>query len=159
MTSKPYEGIEDGSLDLIAGKRREGGRRGVPLFRGQLEWLARPGTVVDVTQPLPLILVNEPSVTRSIVLDTLAAAGWLWRIVCTSCSHSGSIAAARGGLGITVRAQNLAGGGLVPPVNGDVLPPLPAIEFITLLARRLSKPAETLLQLIRKSDLRAGRTD
>lgn len=145
MTSKPYEGIEDGSLDLIAGKRREGGRRCVPLFRGQLEWLARPGTVVDVTQPLPLILVNEPSVTRSIVLDTLAAAGWLWRIVCTSCSHSGSIAAARGGLGITVRAQNLAGGGLVPPVNGDVLPPLPAIEFITLLARRFSKPAETLL--------------
>ncbi|MBA9844705.1 hypothetical protein DEE93_03190 [Ralstonia pickettii] len=87
MTSKPYEGIEDGSLDLIAGKRREGGRRGVRLFRGQLEWLARPGTVVDVTQPLP------------------------------------------------------------------------AIEFITLSARCLSKPAETLLQLIRKSDLRAGRTD
>ncbi len=159
MTSKLYEGIEDGSLDLIVGKRREGGRRGVPLFRGQLEWLARPGTVVDVSQPLPLILVNEPSVTRSIVLDTLAATGWLWRIVCTSSSHSGCIAAARGGLGITVRAQNLAGGGLVPPVNGDVLPPLPAIEFITLSARRLSKPAETLLQLIRKSDLRAGRAD
>jgi len=28
-----------------------------------------------------------------------------------------------------------------------------------LSARCLSKPAETLLQLIRKSDLRAGRTD
>lgn len=110
-------------------------------------------------QPLPLILVNEPSVTRSVVLDTLAAAGWLWRVVCTSSSHSGCIAAARGGLGITVRAQILSGGGLVPPVNVDALPPLPAIEFITLSARRLTKPAETLLQLIRKSDLRAGRTD
>lgn len=159
MTSKLYEGIEAGTLDLIVGKRREGERRGVPLFLGQLEWLARPGTVVDVGQPVPLILVNEPSVTRSVVLDTLAKAGWRWRVTCTSSSHSGCIAAARGGLGITVRAQNLTGGGLVPPVNVEALPPLPGVEFITLAARRLSKPAETLQQLIRKSDLRAGRVD
>ncbi len=159
MTSKLYEWIEAGTLDLIVGKRREGERRGVPLFRGQLEWLARPGTVVDVGQPLPLILVNEPSVTRSVVLDALATSGWRWRIVCTSSSHSGCIAAARGGLGVTVRAQNLTGGGLVPPVNFEALPALPEVEFITLAARRLTRPAETLLQLIRKSDLRAARVD
>ncbi|WP_211949745.1 LysR family transcriptional regulator [Cupriavidus yeoncheonensis] len=159
MTSKLYEGIEAGTLDLIVGKRREGERRGVPLFRGQLEWQARAGTVVDVAQPLPLILVNEPSVTRSVVLDALATAGWRWHMVCTSSSHSGCIAAARGGLGITVRAKNLTGGGLVPPVNLDALPTLPEIEFITLAARRLTKPAETLLQLIRKSELRAARAD
>ena len=51
--------------------------------------------------------------------------------------------------------QNLTGGGLVPPVNVDALPALPDVEFITLAARRLSRPAESLLQLIRKSDLRA----
>jgi len=159
MTSKLYEWMEADMLDLLVGKRREGERRGVPLFRGQLEWLARPGTVVDVGQPLPLILVNEPSVTRSVVLDTLATSGWRWRVVCTSSSHSGCIAAARGGLGITVRAQNLTGGGLLPPVNVDALPALPEVEFITLAARRLTRPAETLLQLIRKSDLRAARVD
>lgn len=159
MTSKLYEWIDAGTLDLIVGKRREGERRGVPLFRGQLEWLARPGTVVDVDQPLPLILVNEPSVTRSVVLDTLASAGWRWHMVCTSSSHSGCIAAARGGLGITVRAQNLTGGGLVAPINFHALPALPEVEFITLASRRLSRPAETLLQLIRKSDLRSPRVD
>ena len=33
MTSKLYEGIEDGSLDLIVGKRREGGRRALSTNR------------------------------------------------------------------------------------------------------------------------------
>lgn len=159
MTGKLYELVDAGLLDLMIGKRREGDRRGVPLFRGQLEWLARPGTVIDVRQPLPLILVNEPSVTRSIVLDTLAKAGWRWRVVCASSSHSGCIAAARGGLGITVRAQDLAGRGLVPPVNSEELPALPEVEFISLAAGRLSEPAETLLTLLRKSDLRAQRMD
>ncbi|MNL09235.1 LysR substrate binding domain protein [compost metagenome] len=159
MTGKLYELVDAGMLDLMIGKRREGDRRGVSLFRGPLEWLARPGTVIDVRQPLPLILVNEPSVTRSIVLATLAKAGWPWRVVCASSSHSGCIAAARGGLGITVRAQALAGRGLVPPVNSQELPALPEVEFISLAAGRLSEPAETLLTLLRKSDLRASRTD
>lgn len=159
MTGKLYELIDAGSLDLMVGKRREGDRRGVPLFQGPLEWLARPGTVVDMQQPLPLILVNEPSVTRAVVLDTLAKAGCRWRIVCSSSSHSGCIAAARGGLGLTVRAQNLSGRGLAPPVNAASLPALPAVEFITLSARRLTRPAETLLRLLQKSDLRAARPD
>ncbi|WP_423198860.1 MULTISPECIES: LysR family transcriptional regulator [unclassified Cupriavidus] len=159
MTGRLYELVDDGALDLMVGKRREGDRRGVPLFRGQLEWQARPGTVIDIRQPLPLILVTEPSVTRSVVLDTLAKGGWRWRVVCTSSSHSGCIAAARGGLGITVRAQNLSGRGLVTPVNNDELPALPEVEFISLSARGLSKPAETLLQLLHKSDLRPSRAD
>ena len=58
-----------------------------------------------------------------------------------------------------MRAENLTGGGLVPPVNFDALPALPDVEFITLAARRLTEPADTLLQLIRKSDLRAARVD
>lgn len=161
MTSKLYELMDAGTLDLMIGKRRDGERRGVPLFHGALEWLAVPGTVADLSRPLPLILVNEPSVTRAVVLDTLAKAGVQWRIVCSSSSssHSGCVAAARGGLGLTVRARDLAGRGLVPPVNADSLPALPQVEFISLAARRLSRPAETLLRLLQKSDLRGSRLD
>jgi hypothetical protein len=36
---------------------------------------------------------------------------------------------------------------------------LPEDEFISLSARRLSRPAETLLRLLQKSDLRASRMD
>ena len=56
-------------------------------------------------------------------------------------------------------AHALAGRGLVPPVNSQELPALPEVEFISLAAGRLSEPAETLLTLLRKSDLRASRMD
>jgi len=75
MTSRLYELLDGGALDLLVGKRRLGERRGTPLLRSRLEWIARPGTVVDLEQPLPLVLVAEPSVTRSVVLNALAEKG------------------------------------------------------------------------------------
>ncbi len=154
LTGQLYDLLNEGAIDLLIGKRRVGETRGIALFSGQLEWLARPGTEVDPDQPLPLILVAEPSVTRGVVLDALAAVGARWQMVCTSSSHAGCIAAARGGLGLTVRSNFLAGRGLAPPINRSVLPELPEIEFIALGAKHLSRPAETLLQLLQNSDLR-----
>ncbi|MGA7814436.1 LysR family transcriptional regulator, partial [Caballeronia sp.] len=84
MTGRLYELLDAGAVDLLIGKRRIGDARGIPLFSGQLEWLARAGTEVDLDQPLPLILVAEPSVTRAVVLDALAAVGARWQMVCTS---------------------------------------------------------------------------
>jgi DNA-binding transcriptional LysR family regulator len=156
MTGRLYDLLDAGSIDLLIGKRRLGDRRGVPLFTGRLEWLARTGTVVDPNEPLPLILVAEPSVTRAVVLDTLAQAGIQWQVVCTSSSHSGCIAAARAGLGVTVRPQYLTARGLAPPVNRASLPVLPDVEFIALASKRLSRPAATLLQLLHGSDLRGA---
>ena len=154
MTGRLYEHLDAGSIDLLIGKRRIGDPRGIPLFSGQLEWLGLTGTEVDLDQPLPLILVAEPSVTRAVVLDSLAAVGARWQEVCTSSSYAGCIAAARGGLGLTVRSHFLAGRGLSPPVNRAALPELPKVEFIALGAKHLSRPAETLLEILQNSDLR-----
>ncbi|CAG9239182.1 Transcriptional regulator [Paraburkholderia tropica] len=156
MTGRLYELLDAGAIDLMVGKRRLGDKRGVALFTGRLEWLARTGTMVDLTQPLPLNLVAEPSVTRAVVLDALAQTDFRWQIVCTSSSHSGCVAAARGGLGITVRPQYLAARGLAPPINVASLPVLPDVEFIALAAKRLSRPAQTLMQLLHDSDLRGS---
>jgi DNA-binding transcriptional LysR family regulator len=156
MTGRLYELLDASAIDLLIGKRRLGDRRGVPLLTGRLEWLARTGTTIDLNVPLPLILVAEPSVTRAVVLDTLAQAGIQWQIVCTSTSHAGCVAAARAGLGVTVRAEFMTAGGLAPPVNVESLPALPDVEFIALASRRLSLPAATLLQLLHRSDLRGA---
>ncbi|KMZ12534.1 Transcriptional regulator [Candidatus Burkholderia humilis] len=152
MTGRLYQLVDAGELDLAVGKRRLGDARGTRLFNGRLEWLAKEDTVVDTS--LPLILVAEPSVTRGVVLDALAMVGSSWQMVCTSSSHVGCIAAARGGLGLTVRSHFLAGRGLAPPVNRAELPELPEVEFIAFGAKHLSRPAETLLQLLQNSDLR-----
>lgn len=156
MTGQLYELLDAGAIELMVGKRRLGDKRGTALFTGRLEWLVRAGTAVDLTQPLPLILVAEPSVTRAVVLDALAQTDFRWQVVCTSSSHSGCVAAARGGLGITVRPQYLAARGLAPPLNVASLPVLPDVEFIALAAKRLSRPAQTLLQLLHDSDLRGS---
>lgn len=155
-TGKLYELLDGGAIDLLIGKRRDRSRRGVPLFTSALKWLTKSGTLIDLRQPLPLILVAEPSVTRALVLDSLAKAGFRWQIVCTSSSHSGCIAAARGGLGMTAQAQYFSARGLAPPVNHAELPALPDVEFITLSARRLSAPAESLQQILQRSDLRGS---
>ncbi|WP_126283136.1 LysR family transcriptional regulator [Burkholderia stagnalis] len=155
MTSRLYELLDAGALDLLVGKRRLGERRGTPLLRARLEWVARPGTVVDLERPLPLVLVAEPSVTRAVVLNALAEKGIGWEIACTSSSQPGCIAAARAGLGLTATSQYMLTRGLAPPVNSASLPVLPDVEFIALAAKRLSQPAGTLLELLERSDLRA----
>jgi hypothetical protein len=63
---------------------------------------------------------------------------------------------AKARLGITVRPQYLSARGLAPPVNNASLPTLPDVEFIALAAKRLSRPAGTLLQLLHDSDLRGS---
>ena len=156
MTGRLYELLDAGSIDLLIGKRRLGDKRGSPLFTARLEWMARTGTIVDPALALPLILVAEPSVTRAVVLDTLAQTDFRWQVVCTSSSHSGCIAAARGGLGITVRPQYVSARGLATLSNAASLPALPDVEFIALAAKRLSRPASTLLQLLHDSDLRGS---
>lgn len=153
LTSELYQRLDDGDLDLIVGKRRPDEQRGETMFRVPLVWLARPETVVDLSQPLPLILLPEPSVTRAAILATLGAAGYHWRIVCTSGSHAGCMAAARGGLGLTVLPQTLATRELTLPNNHASLPVFAAVEYVALTAQRVSQPAATLYQILLESQL------
>jgi len=155
LTSELYQRLDNDELDLIVGKRRPGEQRGQSMLRVPLVWLARPETLVDLNQPLPLILLPEPSVTRAAILATLGASGHHWRIVCTSGSHAGCMAAARGGLGLTVLPQTLASRELSLPLNHASLPLFPDVEYVALTAKRLSRPADTLFQILLASGLHA----
>ncbi|VFR40910.1 Transcriptional regulator, LysR family [plant metagenome] len=151
-TAELYRFMDNGELDLMIGKRRRGDRRGQRLYREPLVWCAREGMTVPADAPLPLILLRAPSVTRDMVLATLARAGRSWQIVCTSSSYAGCYAAARAGLGITVQPGAIAGAGLAPLTQGG-LPGLPAVEFIALSAPGLSQPGRALMDLIIQSPL------
>ena len=107
LTSELYASLDQGKLDLLVGKRRAGESRGHSMFSTPMQWLTRPDTLVDLTEPLPLILLPEPSITRAATLQALGKSGHHWRIVCTSGSHAGCMAAARGGLGFHDRVIRL----------------------------------------------------
>jgi DNA-binding transcriptional LysR family regulator len=66
------------------------------------------------------------------------------------------MAAARGGLGLAALPQHLSSRDLQPPVNVAALPALPDVEYVALTARRLSKPADTLYQILMSSRLSRG---
>lgn len=144
--------LEAGGLDIMTGKRRPGEARGQPLYREPLVWLAREGGPPPA-EPLPLVLLAEPSVTRALVLDSLARSGTRWRVTCSSSSYAGCAAAARAGLGIAALPRHLRPEGLAP-VRG--LPALPEVEYIALVAPGAGAPARTLLRILLESELARG---
>jgi hypothetical protein len=68
-------------------------------------WLAAADYVHDSSQPVPLIVPDEPSRYRATALAALDARQIPWRIrhVSTSLAFGGLRAALRAGLGVTVR--------------------------------------------------------
>jgi DNA-binding transcriptional LysR family regulator len=140
LSGRLVDAYDAGQLDLVLAKRRLGDDRGRLIRREKLVWAGTASSVPAPDRPLPLILFPEPSISRAAVLDALARAGRAWRIVCTSGSLTGLIAATEAGLGITVQARSLISRGLIelPPELG--LPDLGEIEFTVLGADR---PANT----------------
>ncbi|MGB8841029.1 MAG: LysR family transcriptional regulator [Aliidongia sp.] len=149
LSGRLVELYDAGQLDLALGKRRLGDERGRLIRREALAWVGNPLALPDAHAPLPLLLFPEPSISRKAVLDALARAGRAWRIVCTSGSLTGLIAAAEAGLGVTAQARSLISRGLseLPPELG--LPDLGELEFTVLGADRPeTTPAGALAALI-----------
>jgi len=124
------ERLEAGRLDLVLAKRRPGDARGRLVRRERLVWVGLAGALPDLQQPLPLILYPAPSITRGVALEALERAGRAWRIVCTSRSHQGLLAAALAGLGCTLLAESAVPDGLAVLPAAAQLPPLGSIEFV-----------------------------
>jgi len=153
VTSELYKLLDDHRLDVMIGKRRQGDRRGQTLHKEALLWQAREGLRLAPEAPLPLILLREPSVTRTLALEALARAGRGWQIVCTSTSYAGCQAAARAGLGITVQPSHLSTAGLAPPAGALALPALPQVEFIVISAPSPNRPTQALTDILMRSTL------
>jgi DNA-binding transcriptional LysR family regulator len=127
--------LDAGNLD-IALTLGEPKRTGTRLGELTLCWIASPSLSVRPTEPLPLVLFDEPCVFRSCALDALDSVGRSWRIAMTSPSVSGLWAAVGGGLGITVRAKTGAPSHLDFALED--LPPLGTIS-VTLHCRTSAK--------------------
>jgi DNA-binding transcriptional LysR family regulator len=128
-----YQYLDAGELDLVLAKRRAGDDRGRLVWRDRLVWVGAPG--VQVEAPVPLILYNAPSITRTVALQAMERAGLTWRIACTSGSLSGLRAACLAGLGVTVHARGLMPDGLAEVQATSRLPELGDAEFVVLGAQ------------------------
>jgi DNA-binding transcriptional LysR family regulator len=143
-----YQRFDAGDVDVIFAKRKSGDQRGELAWKSPLAWIARPSFQVYPKDLVPLVVYQPPSITRSLAIEHLDAAGMRWRIACSSGSLSGLQAALFAGLGVAAHAARLVPRGLVPLPASVGLPPLPEVEFVALSAGKSNRIAERMLMTL-----------
>lgn len=140
------ESFSKGAFDLVLVKREPSGPTGgVAVWRDVLVWVGGQKLVLDPDKPIPLVLASAPDVFRKRALAGLQAAKRDWRIVFTSLSSEGLLAAVEAGLGIGVMSKDMVPDGLKVLGDDVGLPALPDTEIALYRAPgRLSRAAELL---------------
>ncbi|KKC26342.1 LysR family transcriptional regulator [Sphingomonas sp. SRS2] len=152
------QSLELGMLDLAFIKRRSGETQGELVWREPLIWIAESGFILDTAQPVPLIVLTPPAITRTAALMALESVGSNWQVVCTSETQSGIHAALAAGLGVAPHARSLVPPGLAEIASND-LPPLGDVEFVVLAGRQGHRnPARALVDAIKQNGWLLRRT-
>jgi DNA-binding transcriptional LysR family regulator len=133
--------VESGHLDLAFVKYGRGGGHGRLVRRDRLVWAAVEGARLEPGRPVPLIVYQAPSLTRSAAVRALEEAGVPYRVTCTVRGVNGVLAAARAGLGVAIFARTLLPEDLVELPAGSGLPELGDIDLVLLTNPRAATAA------------------
>lgn len=128
LTLNLFERFKRNEFDLILVKmsRPEEFPDGVDIWSDSLEWVGNSEylTNVDHRTPLPLVLSPQPCVYRARAIQALEEVGIHWRLVYSSPSYAGTVAAVKAGMGITVFPKTIIPEQL-EVMRTNFLPPLP----------------------------------
>ncbi|MEU0967078.1 LysR substrate-binding domain-containing protein [Streptomyces sp. NPDC005917] len=150
-----HEQLAAGKLDLVLAKRRAEDPLGELVWHDDLVWIGAERLRLDPDRPVPLIVYPPPGITRALALEALERQGRDWRIVCTSGSLNGLIAAARAGLGVMAHSKRLVPPGLFRVPDRAALPELGKIDFVLVHGQRRS-PAQTAADALAAAILTGG---
>jgi DNA-binding transcriptional LysR family regulator len=100
---------------------------------------------VDPSRPIPLVVYQAPSVTRSLGIQALDRVGLSHRITCTIRGVNGLLAATRAGLGVAIFAQSLTPDDLVELPAEAQLPELGELDLVLLTGPRAPTEAANAL--------------
>lgn len=133
--------FQRGEFDLVLAKMSSNtpAMKGQEIWSESLEWVGLDRTIIDLQDPIPLVLAPEPCVYRTHALQSLNEAGIRWRLVFTSPSYTGMCAAVKAGMGITVFPRMMMSDGL-HTVHHEGLPKLRPTQ-ISLFKRDHANPA------------------
>lgn len=102
LTMNLFERFKKKEFDLVLVKmnRPEDFPNGQEILSEPLEWVGNNEFISN--EPLPVVLSPKPCVYRRSALEALEKKGIKWRLVFSSPSYTGTIAAVKAGMGITV---------------------------------------------------------
>ena len=141
--------LKAGQLDLVYIKQEPDQPDGRVVRRERLVWVAHKSLQLEPDQPVPLIVYQAPSLSRTAAIKALEDAGRTWRITCNVREINGVLAALRAGIGVAVFPQSLIPGDLVRVTGTLELPILGDVDFALLDNPRAARePVDALVSAI-----------
>lgn len=142
--------FQKGRLDIALLKRDpERVKGGTKVWREPLVWAAAEH--YQIKSPIPLVLSPQPCIYRARAIAALDRVSKPWQIAYSSPSLAGTIAAVRGGLGVTVLPANMIPQGIMPLSGQTKLPKLVDSEVALMRRDNLSEAGKVLAAHITRS--------
>ncbi len=109
LTLNLYDRFKQKEFDMVLLKMSKPGdiANSVEVYSEKLEWVRHRSLTVKKTDVIPLILSPQPCVYRARAIKALEKAKKKWRVVFSSPSYAGTLAAVKAGLGVTVLPRTM----------------------------------------------------
>lgn len=124
------EMLHTNEVDLALTTHRMNGYNAISLRTSPTLWYCAADYVLPQGEAVPLVLLDDPSPFRDIIIDTLNAARIPWRLAYVASTLSAVRAAVKAGLGVTARPVEMMSPELRVLGKSDGLPQLPDTEYL-----------------------------
>lgn len=121
--------LQEQKVDLVVTTYRPGTYDCLTLRNSPTHWYCAAEYMLQKGEPVPLVLLEDPSPFRDKVIQALNAAQTPWRIAYAASTLSAVKAAVKAGLGVTARPVEMMGPDLRVLAQSDGLPALPDTEY------------------------------
>ncbi len=148
LTLNLFERFKNREFDLVLVKmnRPEDFPAGHDVWSEPLRWVGDP-KLLDPDKPVPLVLSPPPCVYRTSAINSLENASRKWRLIFTSPSYFGTVAAVRAGIGITIMPDIMIPEDL-HPIDLGLLPELSDAHTSTLKHQTNNPAIDTLEEFV-----------
>ncbi|HBW93421.1 MAG TPA: transcriptional regulator LrhA [Enterobacter asburiae] len=124
------EMLNEHKVDLVVTTHRPGQFDCLTLRTSPTHWYCAAEYVLQKGEPVPLVLLDDPSPFRDMVLTALNEANIPWRLAYVASTLPAVRAAVKAGLGVTARPVEMMSPDLRVLGKSDGLPALPDTEYL-----------------------------
>ncbi|MGK3161498.1 transcriptional regulator LrhA [Serratia marcescens] len=121
--------LEEGEIDLAVTTADPAGHPHIVLRTSPTLWYCAADYHYQAGEPIPLVVMDEPSPFRALAIKQLDEAGIPWRIAYVASTLSAVRAACKAGLGVTARPIEMMSPDLRVLGAVEGLPPLPDTQY------------------------------
>lgn len=124
------EMLKENEVDLLVTTHRPGQYDCLTLRTSPTHWYCAAEYVLQKGEPIPLVLLDDPSPFRDMVLTALNEASIPWRLAYVASTLPAVRAAVKAGLGVTARPVEMMSPDLRVLGQSEGLPSLPDTEYL-----------------------------